>query len=257
MFFVRMESVSIKQKHGIAKVIGSALGLTGALLCTFARGPAMYPESQRDNILHLTKQNYTKGDWVKGSLIILAANVAWCSWLIMQVPCFQLMRIHHLFVLANYICLVILFVRSLGTVDQAISGKTAAHGATMYVQLCIVGGLGSGQRKKHRSMETGMECQSAFCVLLCKETNCIDYIYLFLANINQLISQKYLFIYIGGDCDCNQLLVASLGSGEKGAGIHCRFQPFGAYHYCSFLSSTFPGDASLGKVSFNLLTLID
>lgn len=88
MFFVRMESVSIKQKHGIAKVIGSALGLTGALLCTFARGPAMYPESQRDNILHLTKQNYTKGDWVKGSLIILAANVAWCSWLIMQVRCF-------------------------------------------------------------------------------------------------------------------------------------------------------------------------
>ncbi|KAI3464684.1 hypothetical protein Pfo_021347 [Paulownia fortunei] len=81
----RMESLSIKQRHGMAKVIGSTLGLSGALLCTFARGPAMYSESQKD-ILHLSKQSYSKGDWVKGSLIILAANVAWCSWLIMQGP---------------------------------------------------------------------------------------------------------------------------------------------------------------------------
>ncbi|XP_051124157.1 WAT1-related protein At1g43650-like [Andrographis paniculata] len=81
----RMESLNIKQKHGMSKVIGAALGLLGALLCTFVTGPAMYPESQK-NILHLSKQTYTKDGWIKGSLIILAGIVMWCLWLILQVP---------------------------------------------------------------------------------------------------------------------------------------------------------------------------
>lgn len=84
--FVRMESLSVKQSHGMAKVVGSALGLAGALLCTFVQGPAMYKQSRKD-ILGAYKQTYSRGDWIKGSLIILAANAAWCMWFIMQVAC--------------------------------------------------------------------------------------------------------------------------------------------------------------------------
>ncbi|XP_051123975.1 uncharacterized protein LOC127246574 [Andrographis paniculata] len=79
----RMESLNLKQRQGMVKVVGSTLGLLGALLCTFARGPAMYSEREKD-ILHLSKQTYTKHGWIKGSLVILAANVSWSSWLIMQ-----------------------------------------------------------------------------------------------------------------------------------------------------------------------------
>lgn len=81
----RMESLSINQRHGMAKVVGSALGVAGALVCTFVQGPAMYTESRKE-ILHGYKQSYSRADWMKGSLIILAANGAWCVWFIMQGP---------------------------------------------------------------------------------------------------------------------------------------------------------------------------
>lgn len=68
----------------MAKVIGSLLGLAGALLCTFVQGPAIYSESRKDET-HFYNQHYSRGDWIKGSLIILAANGAWCMWFIMQV----------------------------------------------------------------------------------------------------------------------------------------------------------------------------
>lgn len=80
-----MEVVSLKHSHGIMKVISFILSLTGALICTFARGPSIYPDSHGDNILRTSDQYYTNGAWIKGSLIVLAANVAWGLWLIMQV----------------------------------------------------------------------------------------------------------------------------------------------------------------------------
>lgn len=79
-----MERLSITQRHGMAKVVGSALGLAGALLCTFVQGPAIYSENRKD-FLPDYKQSYTRGDWIKGSLIILGSNGAWCMWFIMQV----------------------------------------------------------------------------------------------------------------------------------------------------------------------------
>lgn len=79
-----MERLSINQRHGMGKVVGTALGVAGALLCTFVQGPAMYTESRKE-ILHGYKQRYSRADWMKGSLIILAANGAWCVWFIMQV----------------------------------------------------------------------------------------------------------------------------------------------------------------------------
>ncbi|CAA2964176.1 WAT1-related At1g43650 [Olea europaea subsp. europaea] len=80
-----MESLSIKQRHGMAKVLGSAIGLSGALLCSFVRGPPMYAES-KTKILNLSEKHYSKADWLKGSLFMLAANLTWCLWLIMQGP---------------------------------------------------------------------------------------------------------------------------------------------------------------------------
>lgn len=53
----------------------------------------MYSQSHKD-ILHLRKEKYAKGDWIKGSLLILAANVSWCSWLIMKVNLLTNFTIH-------------------------------------------------------------------------------------------------------------------------------------------------------------------
>ncbi|KAL3523380.1 hypothetical protein ACH5RR_016214 [Cinchona calisaya] len=80
---LRIESVSIGQSHGIAKILGSAVGLLGALIFTFVKGPAMYAAIQ-NNISHYDSKSYSKEDWIKGSLLMLLANLTWSLWLIMQ-----------------------------------------------------------------------------------------------------------------------------------------------------------------------------
>lgn len=98
-----MESVSIKSVHGMAKVVGSAVSVSGALVFAFAKGPPLkfmmnwYTSSHRDEDSHQLhykfnssdhhslSQTYHKGDWIKGSLLMLSANTAWSLWLILQV----------------------------------------------------------------------------------------------------------------------------------------------------------------------------
>ncbi|KAK4843141.1 hypothetical protein QYF36_004497 [Acer negundo] len=85
---LRMESVSMKHVHGIAKVMGSITGVSGALVFAFLKGPPMnfmnwYNQKQiTDSSIKVCPFE----DWIKGALIMLAANTAWSLWLILQGP---------------------------------------------------------------------------------------------------------------------------------------------------------------------------
>ncbi|XP_057502825.1 WAT1-related protein At1g43650-like isoform X1 [Actinidia eriantha] len=89
--FLRLESVSMKQCHGIAKVLGSLLCVSGALVFAFVKGPPInlilnnYTTNQSEAPSSYAKSS-SKGEWVKGTLIMLLANTAWSLWLIIQVP---------------------------------------------------------------------------------------------------------------------------------------------------------------------------
>ncbi|XP_027088293.1 WAT1-related protein At1g43650 [Coffea arabica] len=80
---LRIEKISIQQRHGIAKILGSAVGLSGALVFTFYKGPPLY-SSVHSSISHNDSKSYSKEDWIKGSLLMLLANFTWSVWLIMQ-----------------------------------------------------------------------------------------------------------------------------------------------------------------------------
>lgn len=80
---LRFEKISIQQSHGIMKILGTAVGLSGALVFTFLKGPPMYP-SVHSSISNNESKSYSKEDWMKGSLLMLSANLAWSIWLIMQ-----------------------------------------------------------------------------------------------------------------------------------------------------------------------------
>ncbi|KAL3504472.1 hypothetical protein ACH5RR_034313 [Cinchona calisaya] len=88
---LRMESVSIKRRHGMAKVLGSLIGLSGALVFAFVKGPhlnfmnwskAHHQETSSSSIIKSTSQ----GEFVKGCLILLLSNITWSAWLIMLGP---------------------------------------------------------------------------------------------------------------------------------------------------------------------------
>lgn len=83
---VRMESISIKYGYGVAKIVGSATSLIGALVYAFVKGPPI----QFINWNHTTTPQHCSSchhrvDWIKGSIIMLSANTVWSFWLILQV----------------------------------------------------------------------------------------------------------------------------------------------------------------------------
>lgn len=81
-----MESVTIKRLHGMAKVLGSVLSVSGALVFAFVKGPPLkFMHRHPENANSSSAQDSSRGEWIKGSLIMLSANTAWCLWLILQV----------------------------------------------------------------------------------------------------------------------------------------------------------------------------
>ncbi|KAI4352978.1 hypothetical protein L6164_007178 [Bauhinia variegata] len=84
---LRVECLSIKQMHGLAKVFGSILGLSGAAMFAFVKGPAVgfmkwYPENQKHS--HSVTTIHSKGECIRGSLMMISANTSWSLWLILQ-----------------------------------------------------------------------------------------------------------------------------------------------------------------------------
>lgn len=71
----------------MAKFLGSSIGVIGALVFALVKGPHL-------NFMNLSKEN-TRGnhssnygwkeEWLKGSLVMILANITWSLWLILQV----------------------------------------------------------------------------------------------------------------------------------------------------------------------------
>ncbi|RZC24705.1 WAT1-related protein [Glycine soja] len=75
---IRMESISIKCVHGLAKILGSVLSLAGAITFSLVKGPHLgfmkwYPENQNHTSHPLTIV-HSKGDTIRGSLLMLSAK---------------------------------------------------------------------------------------------------------------------------------------------------------------------------------------
>ncbi|KAG4938693.1 hypothetical protein JHK82_044484 [Glycine max] len=86
---IRMESISIKRVHGLAKILGSVLSLAGEITFALVKGPHLgfmkwYHENQNHSSHSLTIV-HSKGDTIRGSLLMLSANTAWSLWFILQV----------------------------------------------------------------------------------------------------------------------------------------------------------------------------
>ena len=104
----RMESINIKQLHGLAKVLGSVVGVSGALVFAFVKGPPInfmhwHTTTEKPNTDSSIHSCSTR-EWIKGSLIMLSANTFWSLWLILQVfPWAQMMVL----LLSFYVALLI------------------------------------------------------------------------------------------------------------------------------------------------------
>ncbi|XP_028763772.1 WAT1-related protein At1g43650-like [Neltuma alba] len=85
---IRVESISVKHMHGIAKILGSVLSLCGAITFALVKGPSIafinWHTSNQQNVSHSIAALHSKGDQIKGVIMMLSANTAWSLWLILQ-----------------------------------------------------------------------------------------------------------------------------------------------------------------------------
>ncbi|KAL0360350.1 UNVERIFIED_CONTAM: WAT1-related protein [Sesamum radiatum] len=83
---LRIESLSITQWHGVAKVLGAILGLSGALAFTFYEGPPLFSASVNETHRSPHETTHTKQEWIKGSFLCIAAQLTYSVWLTLQAP---------------------------------------------------------------------------------------------------------------------------------------------------------------------------
>ncbi|XP_057795508.1 WAT1-related protein At1g43650-like isoform X2 [Salvia miltiorrhiza] len=88
IFFVSsygIEKLSISKWHGVAKVLGAILGVSGTMAFTFYKGPPLF--SNHHNAHHPFDQNtHSKHQWIKGALLAIAGQLFYAMWLTMQAP---------------------------------------------------------------------------------------------------------------------------------------------------------------------------
>ncbi|KAM0834545.1 hypothetical protein ACQ4PT_063536 [Festuca glaucescens] len=83
---LRMEVVKPRSPSGIAKLTGVVLCLAGVVLIAFYVGPSLNPVNHHRALAaaHAEGGDTTRGTWIKGTFLMVLANVTWSLWIVLQ-----------------------------------------------------------------------------------------------------------------------------------------------------------------------------
>ncbi|RZC61348.1 hypothetical protein C5167_023105 [Papaver somniferum] len=92
---LRLESVSIARRDGIAKILGTIASVGGAMVITLYKGPALLHSTlspfttsspiENQNIVDLSYQNKQQ-NWTLGCLFLVGHCFSWAAWMVFQAP---------------------------------------------------------------------------------------------------------------------------------------------------------------------------
>ncbi|XP_051123977.1 uncharacterized protein LOC127246576 [Andrographis paniculata] len=81
----RIENLDIRQWPGVAKVLGSLIGLCGTMIFTFYKGPSLF-STYHSSRANEASNSVEREKWIKGSLLVIAGELCWSIWLTCQGP---------------------------------------------------------------------------------------------------------------------------------------------------------------------------
>ncbi|XP_011015924.1 PREDICTED: WAT1-related protein At1g43650-like isoform X3 [Populus euphratica] len=86
-----MEKVKTESPRGWAKMLGTAICISGSLVFTFWKGGYLFKSFENRALINIysTKGSageyrHAKENWIKGSALILTSHFAWSAWLVLQ-----------------------------------------------------------------------------------------------------------------------------------------------------------------------------
>lgn len=91
--WISLEKLKLRTRGGKAKIVGTIIGIGGAMILTLVKGMEMKIGSSDLNLLHHQNENgahphassSSGGKTVLGSLCALASSISYALWLIIQV----------------------------------------------------------------------------------------------------------------------------------------------------------------------------
>lgn len=82
-----MEQVHWTRKDGIAKVIGTIVSVTGALVITLYKGPTIYSsDGSSDQSVQSSLGDALGTTWTIGCICLMGHALCWSGWIVLQAP---------------------------------------------------------------------------------------------------------------------------------------------------------------------------
>ena len=80
-----MENLALRCSITQAKIMGTIVSISGALVVVFYKGPTIISSSQSTSLSLRSPQGTSETQWVIGGLLLAASNLLFSGWYIVQV----------------------------------------------------------------------------------------------------------------------------------------------------------------------------
>ena len=97
----RLETVNVKKVHSLAKVIGTVITVSGAMIMTLYKGPIVDIVRGHANSTQSSSAESSGQHWILGPLMLIASCGGWASFFIVQVSLFAFKLIDRLHYMLN------------------------------------------------------------------------------------------------------------------------------------------------------------
>ncbi|KAF2323715.1 hypothetical protein GH714_036692 [Hevea brasiliensis] len=124
----RMEKIDLKRVRCQAKIVGTLVTVAGAMLMTLYKGPIVemfwskHAHPHKSNGTDTTET--TDKDWLKGSILLIIATLAWAALFVLQTKALETYRRHQLS-LTSLVCFI-------GTLQAIVVTFVMEHKASVW-----------------------------------------------------------------------------------------------------------------------------